>query len=742
MKFRQRLYTAFLGTVIVLLLITAAVQVKTIGDMGTSIEERVSPTLREQAQRIAYLESERYALTMDNDLSPMEQLAKTYADAIGGLYLNEEIYSEYLTSPLFNRSVMKRLKELHDANPNIINAYYADGLGRVFIYPEAELPAGYNATKSSWYKKAVSEGAFWMPPYTDTVTNKTVITYVIPVKYKGQVKGVLGIDVDFSSIFRDMLSTKIGETGYLFVVSPNGTVIIHPDSSLVGKLNIFTDPSYSDLAEAMKGSESGVVTSNANGKPQVFAFSKSRITGWTVVATAPEEELLGGLVEALNESQEEASRKLAYSFGIIAVLAAALVYLSVRYLRGALRPIEQLTRAAELIGSGNLGEARKIVGSIDYPHRDDEIGKLITAFESISQDVIGTLNGVIAKLDAMAKGRLDYEINARAKGDLQDIITALQKTSNNLKALIGNIKSIGLELDAQADELAEIATNVRNSMNQVSEAIEQVSIEAQRQQENINEITEGMRMVSDVTAETTSTMEEFERAIEEVIKTAEEGRMKGDSAIAGIESIKRSMGFIEEAVNAVSEMSRRIGEITRTIGAIAEQTNLLALNAAIEAARAGEQGRGFAVVAQEIRSLAEESKEAAENISEIISEMDEKVQRAVQETEKGVRNVASSTETLNESIGYLGYIAEMIQNVGQRVSEVREQALRTREEVERTLQALETLAASAEETTASTEEVNSAMQEQREEIDALSEGARRLREIAKQLKESVERFRL
>ncbi|WP_297420655.1 hypothetical protein [Thermococcus sp.] len=43
-KFRQRLYVAFLGTVIVLLLITAAVQVKTIGTWEPTYRNRSRQT--------------------------------------------------------------------------------------------------------------------------------------------------------------------------------------------------------------------------------------------------------------------------------------------------------------------------------------------------------------------------------------------------------------------------------------------------------------------------------------------------------------------------------------------------------------------------------------------------------------------------------------------------------------------------------------------------------------------------
>ncbi|KUH33295.1 hypothetical protein APY94_06480 [Thermococcus celericrescens] len=742
MKFRQKLYTALLGTVLMVILITSLIQFRTIDGMGQKIEENVAPTLTEHAKQIALLESQKYAVTIDERLRPLIVVTNSYANSIGSLYVKDEVEPGYSRTPIFGASIFSRLGDLKNSNDDIINAYYADETGKVIIIPRAELPEGYNATKSSWYQGAVSRGAFWMEPYTDIITNKTVITYVTPVKYKGTVKGVLGIDVDFSYLANEIVNTRVGKTGYLFVISPNGTVIIHPDPEVVGKLNVFEDSRYAALARAMENSEDGVVEIELDGTKMVISFARSKTTDWTIAAIAPEDELIGGLVTALDEAKTDASKELLYGMTVTILVAGGLVLLSARYLKRALQPISQLTNAAEFIAAGRLEDAREVVGSIDYPHRDDEIGKLITAFEAISADVIGTLNGVIDKLEAMAEGRLNYTIDARAQGDLQNIIIALQKTSAKMKALIGNIREIGVTLDEQARELADIATHVRNSTNQVSEAIEQVSIEAQRQQEHINEITEGMRLVSDTTSETSNIMDEFERAIDEVVRIAQEGREKGDEAVRDVESIKRSMDFIEEAVNAVSEMSKRIGEITHTISNIAEQTNLLALNAAIEAARAGEAGRGFAVVAQEIRGLAEESKSAAETIRDIIDEMDEKVQKAVEETQKGVKNVASSTETLSESLGYLGYIAEMIGNVGTKVEEIREQTIRTQEEVEKALQALENLAASAEETTASAEEVNSAMQEQRAEIETLSSEARKLREIAKRLRQNVEQFRL
>ncbi|MEO2152514.1 MAG: cache domain-containing protein [Thermococcus sp.] len=141
----------------------------------------------------------------------------------------------------------------------MINAYYADSTGKLKIVPPAQLPPDFNATKSIWYRRAAENGSFWMEPYTDIITNKTVISYITPVVYNGVVEGVLGIDVDFSALSEEITSTRIGETGYLFVLSPNGTIVIHPRKELIGRVNVFTNESYAPLASAMKGKEKGVV---------------------------------------------------------------------------------------------------------------------------------------------------------------------------------------------------------------------------------------------------------------------------------------------------------------------------------------------------------------------------------------------------------------------------------------------------------------------------------------------------
>ncbi|NJE02514.1 methyl-accepting chemotaxis protein, partial [Thermococcus sp. JdF3] len=164
-------------------------------------------------------------------------------------------------------------------------------------------------------------------------------------------------------------------------------------------------------------------------------------------------------------------------------------------------------------------------------------GALIKAFEAVGKDLVGTLNTIGEKLERLAEGDLSNGLTVEARGELQEIIQDLKDTTHKLKGLISEIVNVTNELDKRANILTQITTDVTEAINQVNEAVQQVSIEAQRQQENINEITEGMRFVSETSAESVRAMDEFEAAVNEVVTIASEGRQKGEISAKQIESI-------------------------------------------------------------------------------------------------------------------------------------------------------------------------------------------------------------
>ncbi|GAB6135237.1 methyl-accepting chemotaxis protein [Thermococcus prieurii] len=342
------------------------------------------------------------------------------------------------------------------------------------------------------------------------------------------------------------------------------------------------------------------------------------------------------------------------------------------------------------------------------------------------------LDLLISYITELSEGNLSVSL-PEGKGEFAKLHQALETFRKRLIEMLGTLKETTERLEDSSQRLLEMSREGVNLVAQGTEAIRQIAVEAQRQQENINEITEGMRYVEEISGESVKAMEEFEVSMREVVEIANEGRERSRASASQIAGIQRTIELVKEAVDNIKEMSKNIVSITDVITSIAEQTNLLALNAAIEAARAGEAGRGFAVVAQEIRGLAEESKQAADNIRNIIVQITERIDEASRLTDQSVSVVGESSKGLEETVEYLGNIATLIEEVTPKMEEVKESILRTREEVEKALRAMENLAASSEETTASTEEVTSTMEEQENLI-------RNLEKVASEIHDAVERM--
>ncbi|MDH0380437.1 methyl-accepting chemotaxis protein [Comamonas aquatica] len=213
-------------------------------------------------------------------------------------------------------------------------------------------------------------------------------------------------------------------------------------------------------------------------------------------------------------------------------------------------------------------------------------------------------------------------------------------------------------LDAMAERLRQVVSDVRSGVGEVSEAAA--------------EIAKGNADLSTRTEQTAANLEQTAASIEQLTATvhqsADTSRQANQLAATAVQAAERGGAVVQQVVHSMDQInasSRKIGDIIGVIDGIAFQTNILALNAAVEAARAGEQGRGFAVVAGEVRTLAQRSAEAAKEIKGLI-------EASVGTVAVGADQVGQAGQSMQEIVASVRRVTDLIGEITAAANEQRD----------------------------------------------------------------------
>lgn len=348
-------------------------------------------------------------------------------------------------------------------------------------------------------------------------------------------------------------------------------------------------------------------------------------------------------------------------------------------------------------------------------------------------------------LTILADGQINTMVPedvAMRKDEIGDIARAVNRLSEKLREVLGNISASADKVLATGDELETAAAQTSANADEISRAVEEISSGAASQADGvenamsrvsnigklISDIADGMERMDGTTLKVANHGEESVRIIEEL-------NASNNQTMDAIERIGAQVRATDQSVESIQEA-------VTLISSIAEETNLLSLNASIEAARAGEAGRGFAVVASQIQKLAEESNASASKIEEIIGKLSSDSRTSIRVMEELQEIVAEQKKKLDET-------REKFVQVNQGIGESRKETTIVNTKTEEcnrdcgeVVDTIENLSAISEENAASAEETTASMQELNATINKLAEEASLLKDLAKDLNEGMHYFKM
>jgi len=299
-----------------------------------------------------------------------------------------------------------------------------------------------------WYQNAKqANDLIWTDVFEDYLGRGLAITCAKPFYgAKGEIAGVAGMGMFLVVLSEDVIGTKIGETGYAFIINEKGEMIISDsikkdENGKIIRENILTSSAFpSETAQKMINRENGVEHVFMEGKEKLIAYHGLTTVPWSLAVIIDADEVISpaftlenniiGLKKSTLALFDSDIRMITILSGIIlTIVIMGVMYFSGRLAMIITDPIQKLTTDATLIGSGNLDHVSDIKTGDELEILSDSFNTMISGIKTIT----------------IEKERL--EIASAEKTREAEII---QEANQNLQAIL-NMLPLGVRIMSKED---------------------------------------------------------------------------------------------------------------------------------------------------------------------------------------------------------------------------------------------------------------------------------------------------
>ena len=279
--------------------------------------------------------------------------------------------------------------------------WYVDADGNGYTEHEVTDISQYDINDTShivWFTiPRASRKPVWIPPYITENLDKRVISYNVPVILHNKFVGVIGIEIEYTTMASQVDNIKLYKNGYAYLNDEEGKIIYHP---FIDVLTL----SEEELPKTPVGLEEyeRFIRYDFNGvEKEVYRLPLEN--GMIINVSVPVSEVNGSWKSLIR-------RTVLVSVGLI-VIFILLVWLSSKHIT---EPLEELAKAAKKVGDGDYDVELNYTGN-------DEVGTLTASFRKL----IGSVKSYVNDLNELNQQLQDDNLTLEA-ATIRDSLTGVK----------------------------------------------------------------------------------------------------------------------------------------------------------------------------------------------------------------------------------------------------------------------------------------------------------------------------
>ncbi len=434
-----------------------------------------------------------------------------------------------------------------------------------------------NISDREYFKEAKAGGKAGVAPIAKSkATNQPVMVVYSPIRSEtGDFLGILCLTSKVDLLINLVADTKVGVTGYAFMLDDKGFIIAHPRRELILDASLPTAKGTEELGRNMTGQKRGILNYSFEGKEKISAFAPVGVRGWSIGVVEPEEELLAQvtafrnqgiiiglvllgvalivimlfgrsisrpisrIVEGLSENGDRVSAASGQVTSSSQQLAegASEQAASIEETSASLEEMSSMTRqnadnarqADQLMANtkGSVSRSSQIMNELttsmgEISTASEETSKIIKTIDEIAfQTNLLALNAAVEAARAGEAGAGFAVVADEVRNLAMRAAEAAKNTANLIEGTVRRVKD-GSELVGKTEkEFREVAVNVERS----SELVGEISVASQEQAQGIEQVSKAVSEMDKVVQRNAANAEESASASEEM--NSEAKRLKG-----------------------------------------------------------------------------------------------------------------------------------------------------------------------------------------------------------------------